>query len=247
MEQILAISHDEATFAPLHAEEEEQFGPFDLENYVTVITRLLSLDPALEKMHARLGGRGREEKEFWQSYFYRCACLRSGCGMGGNAPGGGGRGYEIRGEPVMMPTAAVARKKEDPEAGEEKTVKWKSEALSRLTKEKEASTENHRLNEGGGEGGGRGHGGTSGVSSSSKPAALHEDPAASGKQEPEEMEEKDEEGEQEKDGDGDSMDLEGLGLSDEEEGGDALDGEALEELEAQIAAELEGEGKREEG
>jgi hypothetical protein len=247
MEQILAISHDETTFAPLHAEEEEQFGPFDLENYVTVITRLLSLDPALEKMHARLGGRGREEKDFWQSYFYRCACLRSGCGMGGNAPGGGGRGYEIRGEPVMMPTAAVERKKEDPEAGEKKTVVWKSEALSRLTKAKEASTDNHRLNEGGGEGGGRGHGGTSGVSSSSKAAGLDEGPAASGKQEPEEMEEKDEEGEQEISGDGDSMDLEGLGLSDEEEGGDALDGEALEELEAQIAAELEGEGKREEG
>jgi len=39
-------------------------------------------------------------------------------------------------------------------------------------------------------------------------------------------------------GDGDSMNLDGLDLSDDEEGGDALEGDALLELEAQIAAEL---------
>ena len=211
LEQILALSHDEGTFAPLQEEEMKQFQNFELENYVDVITRLLTLDPALGKMHARYGGRGKEEGEFWRAYFYRCACLRVGCGMGGGREGGRGVGYEIEGEPVVMPVVVGKGKEGGREEGKEGKggIKESTAGLSSS-------------------------GGVEEFKTSLSPAVAAK-AAAEGKEEGGEAEEEEGGG---GGGDGDSMNLDGLDLSDDEEGGDALEGDALLELEAQIAAEL---------
>jgi len=206
LEQILNLSHDERTFAPLHEEEKNQFQHFELENYVEVIVRLLTLDPTLGKMHARYGGRGKEEGEFWRAYFYRCACLRVGCGMGGGREGGGGVGYEIVGEPVVVPVVVGKGK----EGGKEEGMEGRKESGAGLSSS----------------------GGVEESKVSSSPAK------GAAKEEEEGGEEEEEGGGGGGGGDGDSMNLDGLDLSDDEEGGDALEGDALLELEAQIAAEL---------
>lgn len=223
LDQILALSHDDRTFDPLHDEEKRQFPNFKLENYVEVITRLLALDPALGKMHAKYGGKGKEEGAFWQSYFYRCACLRVGCGMGGGREArGGGVGYEIIGDPVVMPVV------EGNENGgcREKVKEGKGgrkESAARLSssggvKESKESTSSPAKSPSGS------------VATKEREAAVAVAAEEKGK---EEVGVEGEGG-----GDGDSMNLDGLNLSDDEEGGDALEGDALLELEAQIAAEL---------
>ena len=225
LEKILALSHDERTFAPLHEEERNQFPNFKLENYVEVITRLLALDPTLGKMHAKYGGKGKEEGTFWQSYFYRCACWRVGCGMGGEREGRGGElGYEIIGDPVVMPVVAG----KENEGGREEAKEGKGgrkESAARLSSS-----------------GGVDESKESGALPAKSPLAAVATKEATAAATVAAEEKGEEEGEVERGvgggGDGDSMNLDGLDLSDDEEGGDALEGNALLELEAQIAAEL---------
>ena len=72
MERVLALSLDERTF--LDAAPRVVF-EFDFEAHVPVIMRLLELDPNLAKMHSRLAPKVDEEV-FWRRFFLRCAQLR---------------------------------------------------------------------------------------------------------------------------------------------------------------------------
>jgi len=49
---------------------------FDIEAHVGLIERLLGEDTILEKMHSSLTGAGDKERLFWQNYFFHCAYTR---------------------------------------------------------------------------------------------------------------------------------------------------------------------------
>ncbi|CAN0541362.1 unnamed protein product, partial [Scytosiphon promiscuus] len=53
---------------------------FQLERHINVAVQMLSLDPNLAKIHARLISR-IPEKTFWHHYFSRVAALRTEVGL----------------------------------------------------------------------------------------------------------------------------------------------------------------------
>lgn len=55
-------------------------GAFQLEGYVNVAVRMLSLDPNLAKMHSRLIA-SIPENTFWRNYFLRIGALRADVGL----------------------------------------------------------------------------------------------------------------------------------------------------------------------
>jgi len=81
MERILSLSLDQQNFV------DEPSPPtdfdFNMEAHVSVIMRLLEIDPNLAKMHYRLAAK-MDERVFWRNYFHRCALLRAEVGI---APG----------------------------------------------------------------------------------------------------------------------------------------------------------------
>lgn len=173
-------------------------------------------------MHARLGSR-MPESEFWMSYFYRCACLRVAVGMGG-----GSLNYPLIGEPLSLPVLPSNKEGEE-EEGKDGVEEAKQQ--SSLSSSAAASK--------------------SGPSPPLQPAGAAAEGAAAaaageGKRRKEELEGEGGKKEEEDDDMSGSLDLDGLDLgSDDGEaggGGQLLEGDALKELEAQIAAELDAEG-----
>mmetsp|Transcript_19589 Transcript_19589/g.74128 ORF Transcript_19589/g.74128 Transcript_19589/m.74128 type:complete len:272 (-) Transcript_19589:1643-2458(-) len=76
MEKILALSLEEATF---EAEVPQAFSEhFELMAEISVIERLLDLDPNLSAMQARHSATMDEER-FWCAYFYQCEQLKIEC------------------------------------------------------------------------------------------------------------------------------------------------------------------------
>lgn len=173
------------------------------------------------------------EDEFWRAYFYRCACLRAAVGMNTTAtttPGGAAGessslNYPLIGEPVSVPSvvgggAARAEGAAATVGGAESAATAAApEASGAAVAEKgqgeeEAKAAASSLATWKGEGKGVGGGGV---------VAEEDDDDFDG-----------------------SLDLDGLdlGSDDGEEGaeGGLLEGDALKELEAQIAAELDAEG-----
>jgi len=49
---------------------------FDLDAHVGLIERLLDIDPILKQQHANLSGAGEKEFLFWRNYFFHCAYTR---------------------------------------------------------------------------------------------------------------------------------------------------------------------------
>lgn len=56
-------------------DERHSSAPFQLDRHIKVAVKMLSLDPNLAKIHARLISR-MPEKTFWYHYFSRVAALR---------------------------------------------------------------------------------------------------------------------------------------------------------------------------
>ncbi len=193
-------------------------------------------------MHARLGSRMAEE-EFWRAYFYRCACLRAAVGMGG------GSNYSLIGEPLSTPSLLPLTGKGEAEAEASEAA----ESLPGAAAEAAAK--------GKGQGPGQGVEESKRSSSASSAAAPQQPPAAAaaaaaaargdaaktpadGAKGGEGEDEGEEAVGDDDDLDG-SLDLDGLDLGSDDEGEEGeglLEGDALKELEAQIAAELDVEG-----
>jgi hypothetical protein len=56
--------------------------PFDMNQSVPVILRLLEIDGNLARMHAKLSPK-MDETSFWRNYFLRVAYLRAAAGIDG--------------------------------------------------------------------------------------------------------------------------------------------------------------------
>lgn len=54
---------------------------FDLDTHVGLIQRLLEVDPNLVEMHSQLSGAGEKERTFWRNYFFHCAWARYEAGL----------------------------------------------------------------------------------------------------------------------------------------------------------------------
>mmetsp|Transcript_9876 Transcript_9876/g.22094 ORF Transcript_9876/g.22094 Transcript_9876/m.22094 type:complete len:410 (+) Transcript_9876:149-1378(+) len=54
---------------------------FDLDAHVGLIQRLFDVDPNLVETHADLGGAGAREMAFWRNYFFHCALARYEAGL----------------------------------------------------------------------------------------------------------------------------------------------------------------------
>lgn len=54
---------------------------FDLDAHVGLIERLFKEDPSLVAKHADLGGAGERERSFWRNYFFHCALARYEAGL----------------------------------------------------------------------------------------------------------------------------------------------------------------------
>ena len=54
---------------------------FDLDAHVGLIERLFKEDPSLVAKHADLGGAGERELSFWRNYFFHCALARYEAGL----------------------------------------------------------------------------------------------------------------------------------------------------------------------
>jgi len=66
-----------ATLEPLP----KLLGEFDLDAHVGLIQRLLTEDPSLVKMQSKLSGGGEREHYFWKNYFFHCAFARYEAGL----------------------------------------------------------------------------------------------------------------------------------------------------------------------
>lgn len=93
-DSILNLSKDDKTFISSVKPEEEAVLPelltdFDLDLHFSLIKRMLAVDPNLVEMQAQLSGAGAQEKKFWKNYFQRCALIRKQVGMDMNEIWGG--------------------------------------------------------------------------------------------------------------------------------------------------------------
>jgi len=93
-DSILSLSKDDKTFISSVKPEEEAVLPelltdFDLDLHFSLIKRMLAVDPNLVEMQAQLSGAGAQEKKFWKNYFQRCALIRKQVGMDMNEIWGG--------------------------------------------------------------------------------------------------------------------------------------------------------------
>jgi len=84
---ILSLSKKDETFvSSITPEEQDTLPPlllvdFDLDLHYSLIKRMLNVDSNLVEMQAQLSGAGAQETKFWKNYFQRCALVRKQVGM----------------------------------------------------------------------------------------------------------------------------------------------------------------------
>jgi len=83
---ILTLSKKDNTFVSSITPEEQENLPsllvdFDLDLHYSLIQRMLEVDSNLVEMQAQLSGAGAQETKFWKNYFQRCALVRKQVGM----------------------------------------------------------------------------------------------------------------------------------------------------------------------